>query len=418
MDGPGSRPIPWVIATGHEHPRGLLLAGGGHSHALLLKRWAMRPTLRPQRRIVLINRHGSALYSGMVPALIAGIDNRDAAAIDLRQLCDRASVAFVQAEIGGIDVHNRQLQLVDRPALAYGLLSLDVGAISRISDAGGIAIKPLEPALAFLEDQDPDSAVPFRVVGAGSAGIEVVLALRRRWLHAPLELQSRPRQLGALERRSLAAAQVELIETDLDDQAGPRLLCTGSQAPDWLRTSGLPVDGDGRVRTDPCLEVIGHNNLFAAGDCAVLATAPRPASGVWAVRAAPTLAHNLEARCAQQPLRPGTPTHSAATDRRPTVTSPGPGGEIGNWGRCRCCGDGSDTSIGGSWPDFRAPSRWPAAARWPVAAVQPSCRRNLCKPPFSRWGLAVHRKMPLRLPVTHHCCKAWTGSRPCSAIPG
>ena len=65
----------------------------------------------------------------MVPALI-GIDSRDAAAIDLRQLCDRAGVAFVQAEIGGIDLHNRQLQLVDRPALAYGLLSLDVGAIS------------------------------------------------------------------------------------------------------------------------------------------------------------------------------------------------------------------------------------------------------------------------------------------------
>ena len=75
----------------------------------------------PQRRIVLINRHGSALYSGMVPALIAGIGHRDAAAIDLRQLCDRAGVAFVQAEICGIDLHNRQLQLVDRPALAYGL---------------------------------------------------------------------------------------------------------------------------------------------------------------------------------------------------------------------------------------------------------------------------------------------------------
>ena len=306
-------------------PGALLLAGGGHSHALLLKRWAMRPTVRPQRRIVLINRHGSALYSGMVPALIAGIDNRDAAAIDLRQLCDRAGVAFVQAEICGIDLHNRQLQLVDRPALAYGLLSLDVGAISRVSDADGIAIKPLEPALAFLEDQDPDSAVPFRVVGAGSAGIEVVLALRRRWPGRPLQLQSRPRQLGALERRSLAAAQVELIQTDLDDQAGPRLLCTGSQAPDWLRTSGLPVDGDGRVRTDPCLEVIGHKNLFAAGDCAVLATAPRPASGVWAVRAAPNAGPQPRGPlCPTTPAALAPPTHGAATHRRPTGTSLGP----------------------------------------------------------------------------------------------
>ena len=38
------------------NPKGpLLLAGGGHSHALLLKRWAMQPQLRPDRMVVLIN---------------------------------------------------------------------------------------------------------------------------------------------------------------------------------------------------------------------------------------------------------------------------------------------------------------------------------------------------------------------------
>ena len=50
----------------------LVLAGGGHSHALLLHRWAMRPDLRPQGLITLVSRHSTALYSGMVPALIAG----------------------------------------------------------------------------------------------------------------------------------------------------------------------------------------------------------------------------------------------------------------------------------------------------------------------------------------------------------
>ena len=85
----------------------LVLAGGGHSHALLLKQWAMRPKRRPKRRIVLVNRHGSALYSGMVPALIAGIDRSDVVEIDLRQLCDRAGVAFIQAEISGLDVRRQ-----------------------------------------------------------------------------------------------------------------------------------------------------------------------------------------------------------------------------------------------------------------------------------------------------------------------
>ena len=123
----------------------LLLAGGGHSHALILKRWAMDPTRRPARPVVLINRGSTALYSGMVPALIAGIDPSEAAAIDLRSLCDRAGVGFVQAEITGLDPGQRCLLLADRPPLRFGLLSLDVGAISRPS-AKGIAIKPLEPA--------------------------------------------------------------------------------------------------------------------------------------------------------------------------------------------------------------------------------------------------------------------------------
>ena len=41
----------------------LLLAGGGHSHSLLLKRWAMRPEQRPQQSITLINRRSTAPVS-------------------------------------------------------------------------------------------------------------------------------------------------------------------------------------------------------------------------------------------------------------------------------------------------------------------------------------------------------------------
>ena len=54
----------------------LLLAGGGHSHALVLKRWAMRPEERPKHSITLINRTSTGLYSGMVPGLIAGLYQR------------------------------------------------------------------------------------------------------------------------------------------------------------------------------------------------------------------------------------------------------------------------------------------------------------------------------------------------------
>ena len=134
----------------------LLLAGGGHSHALLLKRWAMTPRLRPKRGVVLVNRHPTALYSGMVPGLIAGIYRQDELSLNLPHLCDRAGVAFVQAEILGVDSQRQDLLLHQRPSLRFGLLSLDVGAVTRnADDLAGVPIKPLETALQFLSQQDP-----------------------------------------------------------------------------------------------------------------------------------------------------------------------------------------------------------------------------------------------------------------------
>ena len=172
----------------------LVLAGGGHSHALVLKRWAMKPEQRPGQSIVLVNRSSTALYSGMVPGLVAGIYERDELAIDLRQLCDQAGVAFFEAEITGLNPQAKCLRVRNRPALHFDWLSLDVGAISRPS-APGVPIKPLEASLAFLENENPCDLQPMRVIGAGAAGLEVVLALRRRWPLRPLQLQHRPGQL-------------------------------------------------------------------------------------------------------------------------------------------------------------------------------------------------------------------------------
>ena len=70
----------------------LILAGGGHSHALLLRRWAMEPKLRPEREITLVSSHGTALYSGMVPALIAGLVTPAKASINLHWLTQQAGV--------------------------------------------------------------------------------------------------------------------------------------------------------------------------------------------------------------------------------------------------------------------------------------------------------------------------------------
>ena len=120
----------------------------------------MQPEQRPVRSIVLVNRTSTALYSGMVPGLIAGIYRPDELAIDLRQLCDLAGVAFVEAEITGLTPQQNFLKLKGRPALHFDWLSLDVGAVSRPS-ATGIPIKPLEASLAFWRAKTPPTPGPY-----------------------------------------------------------------------------------------------------------------------------------------------------------------------------------------------------------------------------------------------------------------
>lgn len=278
----------------------LLLAGGGHSHALVLLRWLMGGS-RPPGAITLVNRSSTALYSGMVPGLVAGLYEPDACRIDLRRLCSAVEVTFIAAEITGLDLAGRQLLLADRPALTWDWLSLDVGAVTRAVGTGDLGVKPLEPFLAWLE-QTPASpaAAPLRIRGGGAAALELALALRGRGHEVSLLLRDSDLQLGNaranhLGRRLLAQAGVTVHPRAATGEAAS-LACTGSRAPAWLAASGLPSDGDGRVFTLPTLQVEGHPRLFAVGDCAVLRRAPRPPSGVWAVRAAPTLAANL-ARC-------------------------------------------------------------------------------------------------------------------------
>jgi selenide,water dikinase len=289
-----------LVLSPHSPAGQLLLAGGGHTHALVLQRWLMSGR-RPPGAITLVNRSGSALYSGMVPGMVAGLYGPEECRIDLRRLCRALEVTFVAAEITGLDLPGRLLRLAGRPPLAWDWLSLDVGAVTRSVEGEEIGVKPLEPFLAALEQNPlpgPEPAV--RIRGGGAAAVELALALRGRGRTVTLQLRRTDLHLGnatanRLGRRLLAEAGV-VLQRGASASAPATLACTGSQAPDWLAASGLPCDASGRVHTLSSLQVEGHPRLFASGDCAVVRDAPRPPSGVWAVRAAPTLAANL-ARC-------------------------------------------------------------------------------------------------------------------------
>ena len=291
----------------------LLLAGGGHAHSLVLRRWVMHPHLRPKGLITLISRKSTTLYSGMVPGLIAGHYEIDDLSIDLRGLAEKAGVAFISAEIVGLDTKNNSVLLKDRPPIEFDQLSLDVGAETKCSKGFNnsleedsiIAIKPLPEALKWISNQDREDFLmnndPLTVVGSGFSAVEVVLALRTRWPLRKLYLQADLLKLNRVFRPLLFYSNIVLI-SPLKSIKGQTLLCTGSKAPCWIEKSNLPVDSSGRVLTTQTLQVINHPNLFAVGDCGVINNHYRPASGVWAVRVAKPLAKNLE-RCSKN-LKP------------------------------------------------------------------------------------------------------------------
>ena len=274
----------------------------------------MQPSLRPDQTITLVSSNGTALYSGMVPALIAGLEKREKASINLRWLAQQAGVAFIQATVRGIDPQGG-LQLLDRPDLSYGTLSLNVGAVTQRQDyLNAIAVKPLEPALHAISSQDAlgekPNADPFHCVGAGLAAIEIAIALRQRWPRRSLILHTGNRLLRASMRHELSRAQIQLSDAPAPDTTNT-LLCTGSEAPRWLSESELLCDTKGRVLTHPTLQALNHPQIFASGYCGVIQGMERPPTGVLAFRASKPLAQNLKRLSCGQPPEPWHPQRRA-----------------------------------------------------------------------------------------------------------
>ena len=280
----------------------------------------MDPSKRPNGRISLVDRCSSTLYSGMIPGVLGGIYSEKDASIDLRHLSDKAGVEFIQAEIQTLEWKYKTLRLNQQRSLNYQLLSLNIGCTSPTAEEFSkrmrcVPIKPLGPALKLIQEESSaikqNNPTPFSVVGSGLAAIEVCLNLRKRWPDRSMKLVLRKSSSNRHFINALRHAGIQLISLDQLDDESPVLLCTGSVAPTLLRASGLICDSAGRVCTEPNLQVLGNSDLFASGDCAVINKQPRPPSGVWAVRAAPVLASNLEAASKGSPLLDWEPQRQA-----------------------------------------------------------------------------------------------------------
>ncbi|UJP05551.1 MAG: selenide, water dikinase SelD [Nitrosomonas sp.] len=326
-----------------QQNKDLRLIGGGHSHITVIRRLAMKPL--PRTRVTLISNETMTPYSGMLPGLIAGHYTFGDCHIDLRKLCQWADVQFIRSTVIHIDPLAKRIVCRNYPALRYDLLSIDCGsqpALSGIVGAEAFGV-PVKPVAQFLQhwrqwlSQAQTAAQTQRivVVGAGAAGIEILLALRYQLLSTtaiqaefilicaePLPLGTHNKRMRNFFLQHLQTLGVRLIcgkrviaasdrQLILDDQSRVDAdfiawaIHAGAQL--WPKASGLACDEHGFIAVDRYLRSISHADVFAAGDCAAFTPHPLPKAGIYAVRQGPILADNLIAQLKNRSLRPFKP---------------------------------------------------------------------------------------------------------------
>jgi selenide,water dikinase len=347
----------------------LLLLGGGHSHIEVLRQFSqMKPA---GVAVTLVDPARHAIYSGMLPGVIAGRYAIADCSIDLARLANAAGAHTHFAAATTIDPRRRKVTLDNGGSLDYDLLSIDIGSVPAASTLAGVSEFALatRPADAFIAACDGLAAQAGAgmikrvvVVGGGAAGIEIALALVQRLRRASVRsaafalvteqshlLKDRHPRAQRLAARALCTHGIELhlkcrvlsveasgvVTTAGRIETSATIWATGPAAPAWLAGSGLALDTHGFVEVDSHLQSTSHADVFAAGDCTTLRGEAHPKSGVYAVRQGPVLAENLRQSLAKGGLRAFNPQSRAlallATGDGRAIGAYGPLAFAGQW---------------------------------------------------------------------------------------
>lgn len=317
------------MQTTYPLTRNLLLIGGGHAHALVLRKWGMHPL--PGVRVILVNPGPAAAYTGMLPGFVAGHYERDELNIDLVKLARFANASFINDRAVNIDAQNRTVTLAGGRVVSYDAVSIDIGITSTMPDLPGFTehAVPAKPLGQFANSWNAfrtavgAGAVPpnIAVIGGGIGGVELALAMQHglkqtRGQKPTITLIDRSKILANIPNSTadkltshLNAAGVDVLENQDVTGVGPDTVkledhadiassftvgVAGARPHPWLADCGLALT-DGFITVGPKLHSTADSNIFAVGDCAHMAQTPRPKAGVFAVRQAPILFHNLRA---------------------------------------------------------------------------------------------------------------------------
>ncbi|MFY8093498.1 MAG: NAD(P)/FAD-dependent oxidoreductase [Niveispirillum sp.] len=281
-------------------PQRILLLGGGHARPPLLKH--VFALSRRGHRVTLL-APAPQIWAEAVPALLAGRIDPGIARLDAGMMAGQAGIGFIDDAVLGLDLKAGLVHRHEGEPVPFDLLSIapDAGTRTLPGAAGHghcFATRPLSRLLdlrAALEArfaQHPGRVVALTIAGGGveaiGAAIAIIALAARLGGHVAITILARGRLLtglperagvrlleylsarGAILQEMAAVARVEGHEAVLT--GGDRVAfdlfvnATGRVGPAWLKTSGLNVDGDGRLRCDAKLLVGGLDHVLAVGE--------------------------------------------------------------------------------------------------------------------------------------------------------
>ena len=335
----------------------LVLVGGGHSHAIALKMFAMNPL--PGVRITLITDTTHTPYSGMLPGHVAGFYDYDETHIDLRRLAVFAKAQLYLDQAIGLVLPENKVICANHPPVAFDILSIDIGSTPATASTPGASkfAIPAKPVPVFLNAwdqittqvaQNPSQPLTLGIVGGGAGGVELALNIQAK-LHPilarsnqspetlKLHLFHRKHRLLPQHNRTVSR-QLETIllrrkvqihwnetvsqiaeqttpsqglkvscESGLDVDCHHVFWVTQASAPKWIETSGLATDQRGFILVNDTLQSVSHPHIFATGDIATMQNYQRPKAGVFAVRQGKPLFENLRRMALAKKLLPYRP---------------------------------------------------------------------------------------------------------------
>lgn len=338
----------------------VVLVGAGHAHLHVLTH---ADTLhRVGVRLVLV-APARFDYSGLATGVLSGGLPPGENSLDISHLAAAHRVEHHIGEAHEIDVSHRIVRLADGAEIAFDVLSLNIG--STVADQSGLAalplvfpVKPLSQLAGLRREVERAAAETgccpeIVVAGSGPSAYEISAAIAGlcerlkisprivvvgsakqadwapRAAHRALVRRLTARgvrfRLGVIAGRKAGACQVETGEQFPCDVL---VLATGLRGAALAAESGLPVDGQGRLRVTNELHSIASKAVFAVGDCSVIVGDERPPLGVFGVRSGPVLLHNLSAAIQGDALSTYRPQ-----SRWLSVLDLGDGTGLALWGR-------------------------------------------------------------------------------------